>query len=45
MNIGLYNAEKSHGFPIGLALVGRRYTEEKPLNAMKIMDHISSASQ
>ncbi|KAH3674714.1 hypothetical protein WICPIJ_009502 [Wickerhamomyces pijperi] len=39
----LYDAEKSHGSPVGLTLVGRRYTEEKALKAMKVIDEIISA--
>lgn len=42
---GLYDAEKFHGSPVGLTLVGRRYTEEKALKAMKVIDNILTASQ
>lgn len=35
-----YSPEDSDGMPVGLTLVGRRYTEEKVLKAAKVVDSI-----
>lgn len=34
----LYNAEKMHGLPVGVQIVGRRLEEEKVLEGMKIIE-------
>ncbi|ODV74628.1 amidase [Cyberlindnera jadinii NRRL Y-1542] len=34
---GLYNAEDADGLPVGLTLVGRRYTEEETLKASTVI--------
>lgn len=42
---GLYDPEASDGLPVGLTLVGRRYTEEKALKAAKLVSEIISVGQ
>lgn len=37
---GLYDAEASDGLPIGLTLIGKRFTEEALLKAGKVIDEI-----
>lgn len=39
---GFYDAEASDGLPVGLSLIGRRYTEEKALKAAKVVSEIIS---
>lgn len=33
-----YNAEKMHGLPLGVQIVGRRMEEEKVLAGMKVIE-------
>lgn len=35
-----YNAEKMHGLPVGIQLVGRPWEEEKVLAMMKVVDDV-----
>ncbi len=39
---GIYDPEASDGLPVGLTLVGRRYTEEAALKAAKVVSDIIS---
>jgi Asp-tRNA(Asn)/Glu-tRNA(Gln) amidotransferase A subunit family amidase len=34
----IYNADKMHGLPIGVQVVGRRLEEEKVLEGMKVVE-------
>ena len=34
----MYDAEKMHGLPVGVQVVGRRLEEEKVLEGMKIVE-------
>lgn len=40
---GLYDPEASDGLPVGLTLVGKRYTEEAALKASQVVDDILKA--
>ena len=34
----IYDAEKMHGLPVGVQIVGRRFEEEKTLEGMKLIE-------
>lgn len=36
---GVYDAEAMHGLPVGVQVIGRRFEEERVLQAMKVVEH------
>ena len=35
----VYDAEAMHGLPVGVQVIGRRFEEERVLQAMKVVEH------
>lgn len=35
----VYDAEAMHGLPVGVQVIGRRFDEERVLQAMKVVEH------
>lgn len=36
---GVYDADAMHGLPVGVQVIGRRFEEERVLQAMKVVEH------
>lgn len=36
---GVYDAAAMHGLPVGVQVIGRRFEEERVLQAMKVVEH------
>jgi len=40
----VYDAEAMHGLPVGVQVIGRRFDEERVLQAMKVVEHVLKES-
>lgn len=40
----VYDAEAMHGLPVGVQVIGRRFEEERVLQAMKVVEHTLEAN-